>query len=683
MDVDQIFFRYDRAARAFRPVASTLDDDRLQAISTSFTAIVDAAYRREDTDADASFCSAQVPDDPAGRVMVIRRVPDNSSGRLAAAAHVLVGENLPAMALVAGWQGWRREPDPDRPLTRLAAGDLMAEARQGLERALGEIADLDPDRGGDQELVRLVDALLRVEDGQLAVWPGDCGPVALLSGARAILQEFVCADWSFSTGEPEQKAGLRITFMLPGGTIHSDGRVDLRRNPESSPFLGAAQALVAAYRQAPDNKAWSEDCAEAGVTDRASLLAWARAGARQRTSTSLLKAAEADAKKALERAGQQWERERAELAAAGEHAAAEARAEREAREVAEAALAAARSSFEEERRADRLAAQAAGARALRDKEEAAQAAAEQAAREREEAGRAAWAQASATYEARTREALADQAGERAAALRTLDDQWRTYVADREAALSAEELRRHELEAEVARLEGLLAAGGGLSAAQTAPDQAESGGPVPDGEAPRPTSRVLRAVPSAPGQAESPPPTPARQAQQFDGTAQLEAPEQPEGTEEPDGTAQLGRTEGADGTGQRGDAEQLEPGREAEGPASGRPAPGLPDEGASPTYIRPDTGLASADPWVPPEDTWYPGPVADPSPPEPDDQPGPAGRRQGPEPAVPASSSSRPEQVRKRKLFGRGGGSHQADTLLLTVLTFGLVSMLALLSDLLR
>jgi hypothetical protein len=312
MDVDQIFFRYEQEARAFRPVASTLGGDESSVVDARFTTIVDAAYRRDDLGAPPSVCSAQVPDDPAGRALIVRRMPEARSGRVTAVAHVLVGppSAVWGMGLAPGWSGWLGTEGPAGGLVRLAAADLVTAAEDGLRQALRTIAELDPDRGEDQELVRLVDGLLRVGDGPLAVLPGEQDPMVLLAGARGVLRKLASADWSFSTGEPEQKAGLRVTFMRPGGTIHSDGRADLRRNPESSPFLGAAQALVAAYRRSPDPAFWPGELIAAGVEDLAGLLAWARSGARGKPDVEASAAAVAE----LNQARLAWEREGARLA---------------------------------------------------------------------------------------------------------------------------------------------------------------------------------------------------------------------------------------------------------------------------------------------------------------------------------------------------------------------------------
>lgn len=270
--VDQVIFRYDLAARGFRPVAATLAPADLGFVGTRFTALVDAAYRAEDVRAAPTLSFAQVPDDPHGRGMIICRAPD-SSGRLAAAAHVLISPKLAAghaLGLSSTWSGWQLVGAPAQPAP-IDLRILVATASEGLRHA--QAAARAPEC--ERELVVLVDALLRAGPGRLAVTGNGSDARVLLTGARAILRECLSPDWTFSSGEPAQKPGIRVTFLLPGGRATSEARADLSVFDQTSEYLVAAAVLVTAFRNSANPKAWEEDLKSAGVSDRDSLLAWA------------------------------------------------------------------------------------------------------------------------------------------------------------------------------------------------------------------------------------------------------------------------------------------------------------------------------------------------------------------------------------------------------------------------
>lgn len=279
--VDQIIFRYDVNARAFRAVASTLPAGDLASIGPHLTALADAPYRREDENTGPSLCFAQPPGLLDGHGMIIFRVPERHAGRLAAAAHVLVGKLTlgTALGLSAGWPGWHptgasAELAPVE-LAPIELTDLNETAQIGFKQANAASRALRP----DQELIGLVEALLRAGPNRLAVVGYSQDPVVLLTGARAILGTWVTSNWSFSTGEPAQRPGVRITFLLPGGRVTSNDHIDLRAFPPVSQYLGAAAVLVTAFRRSESRKAWEEETKAAGVTDLPSLLDWASRGA--------------------------------------------------------------------------------------------------------------------------------------------------------------------------------------------------------------------------------------------------------------------------------------------------------------------------------------------------------------------------------------------------------------------
>jgi len=276
--VDQIIFRYDQRNRAFRPVLGTLADAELASLSNDFTALVDAAYRREDAGAGPSLSFARVPHDPANRRMIICRYPD-STGRLSAAAHVLVGPKLSvqtALGLSVDWPGWQLAAELPPRLEPLALEELNAAATAGLRRA--QKVARQPEVQG--ELARLVDALLRAGGDPLAVVNNSCHPVVLLTAARAILGTAASPDWTFSTGEPAQKEGVRVAFLLPGGRFTSGTYADLSAYDPRSGYLETAHVLVNAYRRYSDTRLWVEDQEAAGVRDLGGLLAWAGEGTR-------------------------------------------------------------------------------------------------------------------------------------------------------------------------------------------------------------------------------------------------------------------------------------------------------------------------------------------------------------------------------------------------------------------
>jgi len=275
--VDQVVLRYDTANRAFRPVASTLAPDDQLASSPRFIALADAAYRSQDAQREPSLCFTRAPDDPQGRGMIIYRVPDVGSPRLAAAAHVLIGRELnagTALALSVGWPHWTFA-GASQPFGRLGWTGLKNDAQQrNLElEARARAPELEV------ELTRLVDALLRVGTGRLAVINHRSDPALLLAGARGILRDFVSDDWTFSTGEPAQKAGIRITFMLPDGSVTSDAHVDLSADGEWSSGAISVAILVRAFMNSMDSRSWSKQRTDLRINDIDSLLAWASQGA--------------------------------------------------------------------------------------------------------------------------------------------------------------------------------------------------------------------------------------------------------------------------------------------------------------------------------------------------------------------------------------------------------------------
>ncbi|MCK9896905.1 hypothetical protein [Frankia sp. AgB32] len=323
--VDQVHLRYDPVERAFRPVALTLAADDQAVLSSRFIALADALYRPGDVSAGPTLCFAQIPDDPHRRNMVIRRVPDTGSGRLAAAAHVLISPELIAGAALglADWPDWF-QPGPDGQLAPLPWLELKRIAADRYNRLKDEARKPGLEAG----LTRLVDALLRADAGRLAVVGHQADPVLLLTGAREVLGNNLTEDWTFSTGEQAQKPGIRVTFMLPGNAITSATYADLSKDDDASEYRGPAANLVRAFIAAPDLLSWQESRREARVQDRASLLAWARAGAPGSETYRIVRA--------------ETERLRAESAARRNELEAELRGAHARREEAEDELAAER-----------------------------------------------------------------------------------------------------------------------------------------------------------------------------------------------------------------------------------------------------------------------------------------------------------------------------------------------------
>ncbi|CAO5192515.1 conserved hypothetical protein [Frankia sp. AiPs1] len=276
--VHQAIMLYDTRTNGFRAVVSTLPETDSALASPALTSLADAPYRHQDAESKSTLCFADAPD---GRGMVIRRFYDASSGRPASAAHVLIGHKPKvgaglALGLFAGWPGWwNGGPPPElHVLDRQHLVD-EAEGHLNLERnrdRLGGARAIEH----EEELTRLIVALIEARDRPLAVTPHRSHPVHLLIAAREILREWVSPDWTFSTGDPEQNGGIHITFMLPEGRIHSENHVNLATYPAEAPHLITAANLVRAYTNSHDAAAWSQLLRDAGITSRESLLTWAQ-----------------------------------------------------------------------------------------------------------------------------------------------------------------------------------------------------------------------------------------------------------------------------------------------------------------------------------------------------------------------------------------------------------------------
>jgi hypothetical protein len=296
--IEQIVLRYDREERGFRPVASTLSADDTTVATSRFLALANASYRTQDLSAARSLCFARLPDDRDGRNMIVCRVPETSSGSVSAAAHVLIGRQLNAqiaLALSTTWSGWELPTGPREPLTPLGWSRLEGDVKTRNLRVQAEARAPEV----EVELTRLVDALLRVGSGRLAVIGYRSDPAVLLAGAREILDDFVSDDWTFSTGEPAQKPGIRLTFMLPGGNVTSDSHADLSVYDANSRTLISVAILVRAFMNSATRRTWSAERAELGIRDLDTLLEWAGRGAPSPQSPEF-------AGRARDQIAQQW-----------------------------------------------------------------------------------------------------------------------------------------------------------------------------------------------------------------------------------------------------------------------------------------------------------------------------------------------------------------------------------------
>jgi len=293
--VDQALLRWD-GRRGFGPVADSLRvAESEQLYQHRLLGVLDFQYRQ--ADAPRSLCFTRLPAqiDDQQRGIVFCRAPGEVGGRVGTVVHALVGRRIDAgVALGLGhdWRGARggaagygwllpeppgsmlADPEPPVSLGRLEASQLreiawirLADRKYEARRAAYE-----------QELVRLVEGLLRAGNERLAIFGCGSDPVVLLAAAREILRNYVSADWSFSTGELTEKPLFRVTFMLPGTQVVTADYADLERDPSESSHLEDARRLVAAYREAESAGAWNEALTEAGVQDTATLLAWAATG---------------------------------------------------------------------------------------------------------------------------------------------------------------------------------------------------------------------------------------------------------------------------------------------------------------------------------------------------------------------------------------------------------------------
>jgi len=298
MTIDQTILRWT-GHRGFEATVSSLAlDDKEILFQTRLRGLVDATYSKPGARRSLGFARLPVDLDEKQRYMIFCRGAEQVTTRASAVTHVLTGgpklDAGVALGLADGWRGGSafsgRAPElsgwqvpesessglPDRP-----APDALPPL--DVER-LREIARLRLDDWKHQarhadfamELTRLVEGLLRAGDDRLAVYECQSDPVVLLAAAREILRNYVSADWSFSTGESQEKPLFRITFLLPGTHAAAVGQyVELDREGADSPHWLDARKLVEAYR--PRSTAdWAEDLATAGVEDKTSLLEWVR-----------------------------------------------------------------------------------------------------------------------------------------------------------------------------------------------------------------------------------------------------------------------------------------------------------------------------------------------------------------------------------------------------------------------
>ncbi|MCK9878980.1 hypothetical protein MXD59_25015 [Frankia sp. Ag45/Mut15] len=266
----QVILLYSRQAGGFRPAASTLPTDDPVFAGSQLTILADAAYRNQDAHVGSSFCYARTPDD---RGMILHRFPDGDTDRLSAATHVLIGDKVAAgmaLGLASGWPHWWRG-GPWGELYPLDRDHLLEQAQEQLRRQQHTARS----RTIEEELTRLIVALVDVGSAPLAITGHTHDPALLLIAARDILRDWASPDWSFSTGEPVQHSGVRITFLLPDGQPHSDGYADLASYPQHSPQLITIANLVRAYTNSPDPATWSTLLEKAGINTLDDLLSWA------------------------------------------------------------------------------------------------------------------------------------------------------------------------------------------------------------------------------------------------------------------------------------------------------------------------------------------------------------------------------------------------------------------------
>lgn len=269
--VHQVILLYSRQAGGFRPAASTLPTDDPVFAGSQLTILADAAYRNQDAHVGSSFCYARTPDD---RGMILHRFPDGDTDRLSAATHVLIGDKKVAagmaLGLASGWSHWWRGGSWGE-LYPLDRHHLLEQAQEQLRRQQHTARS----RTIEEELTRLIVALVDVGSAPLAITGHTHDPALLLIAARDILRDWASPDWSFSTGEPVQHSGVRITFLLPEGQPHSDGYADLASYPQHSPQLITIANLVRAYTNSPDPATWSTLLEKAGINTLDDLLSWA------------------------------------------------------------------------------------------------------------------------------------------------------------------------------------------------------------------------------------------------------------------------------------------------------------------------------------------------------------------------------------------------------------------------
>jgi len=294
--IDQTILRWT-GVRGFEATVSSLTlDDKEMLFQTRLRGLVDATYNKLGARRSLGFAKLPAELDDKQRSIIFCRGAEQLSTRTSAVVHVLTGPALNAgVALGLGdrWgggfdfpgkrpelSGWRvpesASPGLPGPAPEVLPSLDSSELRKIAQGRLDEWKFQARHASFALELTRLVEGLLRAGNDRLAVYECQSDPVVLLAAAREILRTYASDDWSFSTGETEEKTLFRITFLLPQTRAAAVGQyVELDRNPADSQHWQDACRLVDAYQQR-STADWAEDLKTAGVEDRTSLLEWVR-----------------------------------------------------------------------------------------------------------------------------------------------------------------------------------------------------------------------------------------------------------------------------------------------------------------------------------------------------------------------------------------------------------------------
>ena len=207
----------------------------------------------------------------AGQAVVLRKVTvTDPHGRAGSPlAHALIGDESvlgPKVALgLQDWSGWIREENRAAGLGTLDAGQLRRAAERGYQGLRDRARRLDP-----RLLTALTATLLSDPSGRFSVFIPEDGQAQVLGaelmcGILDVLAGTVDQEWTFSTGEAEEPAGVGrpqyvFLFQAPGFSTHAPTghRVEIgqtawfgaQAEAKEAPALSAfGAALVDVYAQ--------------------------------------------------------------------------------------------------------------------------------------------------------------------------------------------------------------------------------------------------------------------------------------------------------------------------------------------------------------------------------------------------------------------------------------------------